>query len=377
MRNRLFVIVALAGLAGGVLAFVATRRGGDEALAGERVVVAFGDSVAAGQGLGPALGYPNNERAYPARVGAALGWPSRNVAVSSACAATAGRPGSHPDTPDACTTSILHDQLDRARGVFNGSPRLVLITVGANDIQFADCSIEAIVPDLSEGACENDALRRRLEALDANLSLALDRLRQRYPDATIMLTSYYNPMPAPAAEGEDPCPIYEPLAALDSPLSLVSDASLRRAALALQATVHERFRDGVSALNEVIRRVASRAGASVATLDFAGHDLCRSQTGDGEATWVYGPDYDVRFRVTGAAILGGGKQWTGTLPSRCPSPTPAEPEPFSTGEVTRRIGVVEVVYSARVTINCMPHPTQDGQQAIADAVVDAVPPRIR
>lgn len=370
------MIAAAVAVTGSALAFVATRRGGDTAVAGERMVIALGDSVAAGQGLGPAMGYPNNPLAFPAIVGGTLGWPVRNHAVSSACAVRAEAEGAHPDTPGACDVSILNDQIPAVPS--DATPRLVVVTVGANDIQFAECVVDAIVPELAADGCTPRTLARRLAALEANLDLVAGRLTQRFPGAALVFTSYYNPMPAPAGDDADPCPIFEPLAALRSPLTLASERALREAARTLQANVYAQFRSGVTQLNETIARAALRADATIATVDFAGHDLCRSQTGTGEATWVYGPDYDVRFRVKGAAaLLAGGKTWQGTLPSRCPAPTPGEPPEFATGEVERRIGVIEVVYSARVNVNCMPHPTAEGQQAIARAVVAAVPARVR
>lgn len=372
------MIAALIATIGGALAFIATRPGGERAVAGERVVLAFGDSVAAGQGLGPALGYPNNDEAFPARVGKALGWPVFNFAISSACAATAATPDAHPDTPAACTVSVLDDQLDRARQEFTGIPRVILLTVGANDIRFAECGLNAIVPDLFDDVCDDETFGAHLAALEANLVRVLGRLAERYPGAEILLTAYYNPMPVPAGAGGEPCPIYEPLAAVRSPLSLVSDRVLRGAALELQAGVYAKFREGVTALNEAIGRAAVRAGAAVAAVDFSGHDLCVSKASPPDVAWVYGPDYDVRFRVQGAAaLLADGKTWQGTLPSRCPQPTPGEPPEFSTGERERRVGVITVRYSARVNVNCMPHPTAEGQQAIAEAIMAALPDGLR
>ncbi|HVL91255.1 MAG TPA: GDSL-type esterase/lipase family protein [Actinomycetota bacterium] len=377
MRNRLIVIIVVAALAGGAAALIAMRDGTRDAAVGEKVVLAFGDSVAAGQGLGPALGYPNNDQAYPARLGALLGWRSMNFAVSSACAASADDPGAHPDTPGTCQASVLRDQIPHAAETFKGSPRVVVLTVGANDIRYADCGLQVIVPELFDDKCDDATLDRRLVALEANLGRVLDRLRRGYPGSVIVLTSYYNPMPAPVRDGEEACPIYEPLAALKSPVTLVSERALRAATADLQAQVHVRFREGVTRLNESIARAAIAGDAIVAPADFTGHDLCRSETGGGQA-WVYGPDYDIRFRLKGAAsLLGARKTWRGTLPSRCPSPSPAEPPEHSTGEVERRVGVGTVIYSARVNVNCMPHPTAEGQQALAAAVLAALPEPVR
>src|SRR5688500_6127282 len=79
-----FAFLALLALA--LSACVGPGGGDDERT---RVLVAFGDSVAAGHGLGDARGYPSNPSgAFPNLVGESLGLPVHNMAISGACSLT-------------------------------------------------------------------------------------------------------------------------------------------------------------------------------------------------------------------------------------------------------------------------------------------------
>src|SRR5262245_50473711 len=118
-RGRLGVVIA--ALAAGLVVFAAFAPGGEQpgplpppgpTAPPRPLLVALGDSVAAGYGAG---GLP---AAYPARVGARTGRLVRNLAE-----------------PGATSGDVLDDQLGRILV----PPDLVTITVGANDIRFAEC----------------------------------------------------------------------------------------------------------------------------------------------------------------------------------------------------------------------------------------------
>ena len=163
------------------------------------VLVALGDSVAAGFGLDltdALLGDPcwRAPRAgYPKRVADRLvadGRLPRGEArlVVAACAGTSTSdvweaptwppPGAPDDLGEASWS-----QLDWAVGL---NPRYVTLTVGANDVGVVDLAV------FEGGELDHDELARRLEALAGEVGYLLDELVAR-TDARIALTNYYNP----------------------------------------------------------------------------------------------------------------------------------------------------------------------------------------
>src|SRR4051812_23373610 len=134
-------------------------------------LVALGDSVAAGFAAG---GPP---AAYPALVAARLGYTMENDA-----------------TPGATAATVLRRQLPRVAA----APDVVTITVGANDIRFAQCF--GALFGIGDDPCAGGTYRRTLDRLGRDLGAVLDRLRTRYPRAHVLVSRYYDPLPPRAAD---------------------------------------------------------------------------------------------------------------------------------------------------------------------------------
>src|SRR6266542_936169 len=124
-----------------------------------KLLVAFGDSVSAAEGLGMSTGYPgDNAGAYPAVLASHLGWASDNFSISGACA-------------DGCPQSILGDELPTAERL-HLQPSLITITVGADDIQFGNCFL-AVLGVISKNPCAGADFTRSLHALKTHLGVVL------------------------------------------------------------------------------------------------------------------------------------------------------------------------------------------------------------
>lgn len=373
IRRRILIVAVVAVVL--TLGVIALRS--NQAQSRRGVLLSLGDSVAAGAGLGPSHGYPDNPMAYPARAAATLGWRSVNLAISGACAATSGAKGAAGaanGTAASCKRSILSDQIPRLSALLKSAPDAISISVGANDIEFAKCGLAAIAPMIAgDDPCSGAGYTRRLAAARTNLAAVLGRLRTLYPSVPLYLMQYYNPSPSAPATDRDICPLYEPLAILRSPLSLLLPGGERSTMRQIQTEIFQRSRDIVRALNDMLAAEAAGGRTTVVVpVDFTGHDPCRGRTGGSPAdAWVFGPDVHIRFSAgSGPAAIT--RRTDETLPYACPDLSEQAP-PFTTGgPVTRHFGPVAVTYSATVAGNCLPHPTAAGHRALASALVKAI-----
>jgi lysophospholipase L1-like esterase len=345
-----------------------------------KVVVGFGDSVAAGYGLGAASGYPNNPNSYPLLLAQKLGWSGHNFAVTYACAATVGQTGSAPGTPSKCQSSVAHDQLPAAEARLTRPPTLVTLTIGANDIEWGLCSIFQLSPVSLPflDPCAEPALTRNLEALEENLTGVVNAIATRFPGTAIALTTYYNPFPpAPADPGSaEVCPIFRPIAAIKRSSSLTDLLTFSEAAAGVQAETHAVAESVLGRLNEVIERVGDRANATVVPLDFRGHDFCQVQTGGSvEATWAYGPEVHASLSVTGTVPLPAELSWDLLFPEACVDRS-LDPGPFGQDEPVRVQTQSGALYefTGSFAVNCLPHPTDAGQQRIAEDIRARITP---
>lgn len=346
-------------------------------LPSEGIVAGLGDSVAAGYGLGPSSGYPDNPHAYPLLLAEELGWEGFDFAVEGSCTATAGQPEASPDTPEICTRSVLADQIPRMEEVLTAPPSVITLTVGANDVRWAECVMPVMSPvPLPFDPCAEDILGRRLAALEHNLGLVLAELSARYPDARILITEYYNPVPEPPTEpdGSDVCSVFEPVALLRQPDLVLEPLRLQSGAGATQADAHSVVSEVLGQMNGVIRRVAGSSGVETVPLSFDGHDFCLKETGgDPEDSWVFGPSVQVTVRLQVPPAPTTTTNWDVTLPGACPDnsldtgpyPLPAPLQvPVAPGS--------DFTMDATFLPNCAPHPTGEGQEAIAEAVLEAL-----
>lgn len=93
------------------------------------LIFAFGDSIAAGYGLGPAEHYPDNVSAYPVKLGKLLNMSVKGFASSGACVL----PSSIETQCNTPTAVSVQDQIAQAVGT-GVQPKVITLTVGANDV---------------------------------------------------------------------------------------------------------------------------------------------------------------------------------------------------------------------------------------------------
>lgn len=345
------------------------------------IVIGFGDSVAAGYGLGPAQGFPNNEMSFPDQLASMLGGFAYNFAVTGACSATAGETFSHWRTYEGCDHSVLNDQLPRARNLDvlrGGRPSVVVLNVGANDIGFSGCLADFFAGSYAvfvDNPCDRRELARSLEAYQANMGWVVADVRDLYGANTpIVINRYYNPFP----NTDDPtigwhaCGIFGSRAAkhINTQSQFADNATWEFALLTAQSEGHELALRIIDELNRAVDAVAARHGLLVATPSFHGHDMCRAER-DGDAadptdTWVLGPS--VRMAGTPWSLTGSGaitERTFGPAPHACAAPSG---EPSASVTYTFVDGAVRVDFDP----NCMPHPTVDGQEAIARTIRDVL-----
>jgi len=338
-----------------------------------KTLVAFGDSIAAGEGSGSSQGYPDNPGAYPARLAAKLGWDAQNFAISGACAATSGN--GDGATPSSCTKSILNDELPLAisKGL---RPSLITITVGANDIQFGKC-FQAVIGFSADNPCEKTKLTKSLGALKANLTRSMTAIKQAYPNVPIALTRYFNPLPS----GDELCPLMPGLYLYKT---IFIDKKSGQAAKTLVTgkldSASKDFQDDIvlealrviGKLNSTLQQVADAQGASIVALNFSGHDLCKDYAGSGSTAWVFGPSADL-FVSYFNRFIGDSREWQFTPLHRC-TPTPQCDSLSITDFKSYDKGGTKFNYSILFRSNDLPHLTSDGHDAVAELLKDHLSP---
>lgn len=137
---------------------------------------ALGDSVAAGLGLnGSSGGCGRSTQGYPQIVAQRKGLPLNYLACSGA------------------SIGDVNDQVDRAFA--NGTPKLITITVGANDLQWIQFlkKCYATTCGTKTDTAAVDSLRTVMTARYKNM---LDRIRQKSGGTMpqVIVTGYYNPV---------------------------------------------------------------------------------------------------------------------------------------------------------------------------------------
>lgn len=224
--------------------------------------IAMGDSVAAGPGLGATA--PGTDaacgvtyQAYPYLVATALGQPVTNLACSGA---TAG---------DLFTNQNAsgHTVSPQLNGAFaNGTPTLITITAGANDMQWVNFLRKCYAAQCgtSFDTATASALRQTV-ALKLNWSLSeINRMSDGAPPQVI-LTGYYYP--------------------ISSSCSLAT-GNITQAEISWMS-------DQLNLLNQTIAQAASGYSfARYAPVSFQDHELCTSDP------WVQGLNDPAPFHPT-------------------------------------------------------------------------------
>jgi hypothetical protein len=279
-------------------------------------VLALGDGVASGHGLGPdpdPFAQPPivNVHAYPALVAEARHVRLVNLAQSGACVVAHGERApvkADPRTPTTCRGSVARQvRIAIARGVV---ANLVLLAVGADDIRLGDCFRVAaglFDPNVSS-PCAGAQLSNTLAAYAANLRRVSAYIQRSYPGAKVMVATAYEPVPS--TNGVATCDLSRVGYLAHAPASRFEQRAFRKAAFEAGA---RRYQQAVySIMSGATRRLNaitlanverwSRTGP-VRSIDlsiFNGHDPCRQYVPNRHRPWEFGPIINLRARVQGA-----------------------------------------------------------------------------
>ncbi len=210
---------------------------------GKEYIVALGDSVAAGAGLGDSgtkrsAGCDVNQPAFPYLLGQRLHEPVEQFACSGAVIAAAGG-----------SSSTIDAQYQLAKTYLKGSD--VVVQVGANDIGWLQFLSDCTTSNCATVETHN-ALTAKLTPLQQNLATFLQKVQQDKPKKLVVNT-YYS--------------LLEP-----------SDTCFAQYGISPEETVFINVEE--ARLNAAIISAATEAKATAVTVDFSGHLLC------GADSWI-------------------------------------------------------------------------------------------
>jgi lysophospholipase L1-like esterase len=262
-----------------------------------RTYVALGDSVAAGEGIAYEFSWSPFEDRWVRKGPADPDWDS--TYTSERCHQA---PAAHPRTVSlllgaevlhlACTGASARDgvlgdrhgdgwsapaQLGSSLPGFAppnprydaAAPDIITLSLGANDVDFADRVAACYEPALGGCDTDPDQLDGPLAAQRRDLDLVLDEIRRRAPGGKApftVLTEYVDPFPA---EWTDSCPD------LDVPVPFTG----------LSKRELDFLRGGLERLNANLRAAAESHGAVALPppASFAAHPFCSGEP------WTFGP----------------------------------------------------------------------------------------
>jgi hypothetical protein len=327
-------------------------------------VLAFGDSIAAGYGLGPSEGFPDNPDAYSAILAQKLGYDSQNYAVEGVCAGIG----------NGCPAHSVDWQIQQVPASF--TPSLVTLTVGADDINFGGC-FESIIVDGDESMqsqadpCNPATLSRHLTAFKVKLANDLKALQGKYPGVPIQVMDYYNPFPSAPAAKQSAC-LFSDAATLFYEharigwLNTVDTFILHRSrfnsdARTVQGLLYKDAQTVLNQLNAAINATSSGVAKVVNTNDFAGHDICAHGS-----EWAFSPTFAIDMSLK-IGPVGGSANLSIGGDEVCPDPVSPIDKNFKISEQFNN-KFLHTSGSLNIAggLNCLPHPTLAGQTAIAD-----------
>ncbi len=212
--------------------------------------VAFGDSVAAGVGLkdySDSSACNRTKQAYPNAIAAKFQYKL----TSQACSGASTQSGLI--NSQTVNNLLLPAQINAIDA--NVTPKLITITIGANDANWTDY-IQKCYTETCGSSSDTSTIDVKLSAATSNLDSALTRISARYPDATptTVVTGYYKLF---TASGSQNC---AELTGIDkSEIAWINQ---------LQNTI-----------DSMLKSVAAKHGfALYVPIDFANHELCSSDS---------------------------------------------------------------------------------------------------
>jgi lysophospholipase L1-like esterase len=221
---------------------------------------ALGDSVAAGLGLASTDAQcGKSSEAYVHQVAEKQNLPVAHIACSGA---TMG----DLFTKQRMEGPNIAPQLNVAFA--NGTPQLITITAGANDVHWADFVAKCYAQTCGTST-DDRAANAYLSWLELKMEYALYQIERRSHGTPppIVFTGYYNPI-------SEACTAFDPRLTTEEVQWLSSK---------------------LDSLNQTIEdTAANRSYASFAPVDFAGHDICSADS------WVQGPQDAAPFHPTAA-----------------------------------------------------------------------------
>ncbi len=362
---------------------------------GNAAVAGLGDSIAAGHGVGVSTWDPDdasatppvNANAYPSLVADSLGERAVNFAISGACIGKRGDTMANGSpfpisdkTADGCPDDNVNDEVRRL--VQSGQqPTVITLTVGGNDIRFGDCfravlSISGFESSSASDPCSGTTFANNLDGYEANLTSLLAFLKTTYPQAEIVQTKQY--LPLPIVSPSRPCRIFFLGYLVTDPggfATHVRSNDLDSAVADYADKLGSQQVRVVAALNKRINRVTAKLGVPATdTSGFNGHDLCGQY--ENYDPYVLAP----RGTATVTASYKGAKATrTFTLTTKdsysngTSNGCSDDPCIDASNKVLWQKGNLTLTLkSGHVEANGVPHPNRAGQQALADGVVAAV-----
>src|SRR5579862_876061 len=381
-----WVVGALVGLvatSAGLSMPLSTRADGQS----PRTLLSVGDSIGAGHGLGPdpnPYAHPPivNTKANSALVAAKGSYELINLAQSGACVVARHETApikADPHTPTGCTRGVAQQLSVAFRHHIDANS--MILTVGAEDIRLPECF--RFVVGLSGQAtspCSGSQFDTNLAAYAANLHRLFGFIGSTFPDARVMVTNYYNPMPPGNGTNVGTCDLLRVGYIARSPATRLQQQAWNKAvfekdARQYQTAVYRNLTKTIDRLNAVIAdnvnywdRFFKFRLIDLST--FAGHDTCRQYTRSARRQWEFGPIIKLHATVHRAGQpqrvvsynVDPGQDCTRTCMAHDPRSTSAQPLKWCNANTS--------TYSATCAWSAdgSPYPTAGGQAEIAHII---------
>jgi hypothetical protein len=348
-----------------------------------KYMLAFGDSIAAGYGLGPSGpktggSATNNPYTYSAILAKQFSLADHNYAIEGTTATGVLKQICESLGTTSRGTACTHPVVP-AR-----APQFITLTVGADDVTFVGCMTSAL-EGTDSNPCTPMKLQRKLSSYGKHLQRDLVLLHEYYRASPVFVTGYYDPL------GSNPqthfllpptCPLVE--------AGVVAPMVLHKEWRSLQAYVESLYLKGnnsanidydafisafarmvVTSLNSTISSVASHdSWVTYVPLSIGTRGLCSP------TPLIFEPEAKAYIALVSHVFIFTTILATLTLTfgyqHTCPGPKDPTESKYTinkSGYVTLftkfHLAGLQVTYHVTVNVNCVPHPTMAGQTSLA------------